>query len=99
MTHYSRARVACTLQASQFFSTGFVECKITLVCDVIKLCKQKHAILWKQEREQKMTVSSKNYRPNRRLEARRCVRGMRLLQCACVKHGAPAPPSPPLPGG
>ncbi len=41
------------LNLSQFFTVGFAERKLILVCDLIKLCKRKHNELSKQRAEAK----------------------------------------------
>ena len=55
-------------QVSQFFGKGFAQVKVSFVCDVIRLCKNKHQMLWKKHRDARIKVSAKGYCPNARLQ-------------------------------
>eukprot|EP01052_Picozoa_sp_SAG31_P045005 SAG31_NODE_8057_length_1531_cov_1.925978_1_plen_153_part_10 len=59
-----------TLKVSQFFGNGFVECKIIFVCDIIRLCRTKHASLWKAHKDARAKVALRKYQPNARLQSR-----------------------------
>ena len=59
-----------TLKVSQFFGTGFVECKIIFVCDIIRHCRAKHAALWKAHKDSRARVALGKYQPNARLQGR-----------------------------
>lgn len=56
-------------QVSQFFGGGYAQVKVSFVCDVIRLCKNKHQALWKKQRDGRLKVETKGYRPNARLQA------------------------------
>ena len=56
-------------QVSQFFGGGYAQVKVSFVCDVIRLCKNKHQTLWKKQRDGRLKVETKGYRPNARLQA------------------------------
>ena len=51
-------------QVSQFFGGGYAQVKVSFVCDVIRLCKNKHQALWKKQRDGRLKVETKGYRPN-----------------------------------
>ena len=60
-----------TIKVSQFFGGGFAQVKITFLCDVIRLCRTKHQLLWKKQKDAKTKVETKGYLPNARLQARK----------------------------
>ena len=60
-------------QVSQFFGGGFAQAKVSFVSDVIRLCKNKHQMLWKKQRDARIKVETKGYRPNARLQAAKTV--------------------------
>jgi hypothetical protein len=56
-----------SIRVSQFFGNGYAEQKLLFLCDVLKMCKSKHQLLWKQHKDRQLKVSLKSYRPNSRL--------------------------------